>query len=256
MIVANTVRKESGTGIYHVMVRGINKEDIFQTDEYKTTARYFIKIALEECKVRIYAYCFMDNHVHLLIQAKEIEELSNFMYKWECYYAKQYNGWKQRSGYVFQGRFRSEIVETEAYFWACLRYIHLNPVKAEMTKCFWKYPYSSAKEYYAEETIILDRNAMVFFKKKFLDQKNFLGFHTEERIDHFFDIKEEQERVEKIYGEKILKDLMKRKKIQDPQYFLNKLEFRKNLEQEIVKQLKTSRNRAKRIVCELSSTAG
>ena len=144
-------RQESSTKFYHVTARGINKEHIFN----QIRERYFflkiLKKYLEKYDVRIYAYCIMSNHIHLLIQS-ELEVLSLFMARVLAEYAEYYNYKHIRNGHVFQNRFGSECIESEKYFWNCIRYIHLNPVKAGVSKNISTYRFSSINEYSDRKT--------------------------------------------------------------------------------------------------------
>ena len=125
------IRETSSTGVYHVMLRGNNKQVIFEgrKDYLKFQNFLFQKChpqdsdhnPLVPCCV-IYAYCLMPNHVHLLIQEKE-EKISDVI-KWiTISYAQYYNIKYGHSGHLFQGRFRSENVEDWDYFVTLLRYI-------------------------------------------------------------------------------------------------------------------------------------
>ena len=182
-------RQESSTGMYHVMVKGINKERTFNQQREKS---YFIKIILKHLKiykVEIYSYCIMSNHAHFIIRS-EIQILSE--------YALYYNFKHQRNGHVFQNRFASECIENEKYFWMCLRYIHLNPVKAGMVNDLSKYKYSSVNEYRSNMAIVIHEKALLMYKKTFPDAKSFEEFHKERETKVFLDISEEMltQRVE------------------------------------------------------------
>ena len=117
----SSVRKISHSGVYHVMVRGINKEAIFQDKVLKKTVRYYIEKNLKRMTVKLFCYCIMSNHLHMLMKADSLEELSAFMSGWEVEYAKHYNAYKERNGYVFQGRYKSEVIDDELYLWTCFR---------------------------------------------------------------------------------------------------------------------------------------
>ena len=123
-------RKRSEIGIYHVIIRGINKQNIFEDEEdrqkfieklgyYKTTSGYMV-----------YGYCLMDNHIHLLLgEGKEI--IGKAIQRISSSYVRWYNQKYDRCGHLFQERFKSETVQDEAYFLTVLRYIHkirLKPV--------------------------------------------------------------------------------------------------------------------------------
>jgi len=144
-------REQSGTGIYHVMLRGINRQDIFEEPEDYWT---FIKILstvqerLEDDLVtrtticHIYAYCLMPNHVHLLLGEKRWkvgDVMKSIASSYVFYYNKKYG----RVGHLFQDRFRSEPCNDSEYFFTLFRYIHQNPVKAGLVGAAREYEYSS-----------------------------------------------------------------------------------------------------------------
>ena len=140
-------RKESGTGIYHVMLRGINRQDIFEEAEDYMRMLSCLQQMLEQYDDQgnrlpplctFYAYCLMSNHVHLI--GSTIKHLA-------VMYAIYYNQKYSRSGHVFQDRFKSEPVNDMQYFVTLLRYIHQNPVKAGIVEHVKDYEYSSWGEY-------------------------------------------------------------------------------------------------------------
>ena len=160
-------RQKSVTDFYHIIVRGIAREDLFETDRNKQIMMKYMKEKLFE-GIEIYAFCIMRNHLHLLIHA-ELKDISKYMHAVETSYALYYNRKKERVGYVFQNRFKSFPIEDEAYLWACLHYIHLNPVKAKMVTETQKYLYSSAREYILGRKGLVHPEAVKYYKKeKFL----------------------------------------------------------------------------------------
>ena len=161
-------RQKSFTDFYHVIVKGINKEKIYNQQREKI---YFKKIILKYLKkydVEIYAYCIMSNHAHLIIKA-ELQVLSLFMAVVLAEYANYYNYKHYRNGHVFQNRFISECIETDAYYWNCMRYIHLNPVKAGMVRRPERYKYSSMAEYMLEMPGIIHSNAIKKYTSTFTE---------------------------------------------------------------------------------------
>lgn len=163
-----TGRSVSATKMYHVMIRGNNKETVFKTHRDK---RKFMRI-IEESEIRtgekveVYAYCIMLNHAHFLLRG-DLEYVSQFMKEIETTYALYYNFNRDRVGHVFQGRYKSEPVEDEIYFWTCFLYIHDNPVKAGIAVQKEEYPYSSKLEYINQQCDIIHRRAMLMYNKKF-----------------------------------------------------------------------------------------
>lgn len=153
---ARKLREKSDTGIYHVMIRGINKQQIFfDKDDYYCMQRALADaptvvgpdgsvVSRDDCT--IYAYAILPNHMHLLIREGE-RNISNIMRKIEDKYVIFYNKKYERIGPLFQGRFRSEPVNNIYYFNVLLRYIHLNPVKAMLCKDPADYEFCSWREY-------------------------------------------------------------------------------------------------------------
>ncbi len=148
-------RRLSKTGIYHTMLRGINRQQIFEDkDDYEK----FIEV-LKDCKAvsgfMLYAYCLMGNHIHLLIKPGK-EPLEMIFKRIGSRYVYWYNWKYNRRGHLFQDRYKSEPIDTEEYFLTVLRYIHENPIEAGMTENIYSYDYSSAKEYLNGKSLLVD----------------------------------------------------------------------------------------------------
>jgi len=135
----------SDTSFFHVMTQGIKKEYIFNHSE---DAKRYISILYktkDECKINIIAYCIMNNHAHLLLEASKVEDLSKFMHRTDTKYAKYYNKKHERVGYVFRDRFKSEAIYTEQNLYNCIAYIYNNPVKAGICNNPEEYQFSNYK---------------------------------------------------------------------------------------------------------------
>lgn len=148
-------RKIALSGIYHIMLRGINRQDIFTDDTDRLRFLQFLenlqhdyddqgRIVGQNCT--IYAYCLMSNHVHLLYR-QGTEEVDQSMKRLEVSYAQYFNKKYGRTGHFFQDRFKSEPCEDFSYFLTLLRYIHQNPIKAGIAHYAEEYPWSSWNEY-------------------------------------------------------------------------------------------------------------
>lgn len=127
------------------MLRGINKQVIFEDDEDYSK---FIEIVIKYKGVsqyKIFAFCLMSNHIHLLLKI-DGDCLASAMKRIAGSYAFWYNRKYYRMGHLFQDRFKSEPVEDDSYFLTVVRYIHQNPFKAGITKGD-KYPWSSYNAY-------------------------------------------------------------------------------------------------------------
>ncbi|WP_061212796.1 transposase [Syntrophomonas wolfei] len=181
-------RALSSTGIYHIIVRGINKQNIFV--ENGDNERFIDTLAgyQKEIEYEIYAYCLMGNHVHLLMKEGN-EEIGNTMRRIGISYAYWYNWQYNRIGHLFQDRFKSEPVEDDAYFLTVLRYIHQNPVKAGLSSDIETYKWSSYKEYIKQAKIVNSNFVLAMFateRDKALAR--FRSFHLEANDDQCLDI--------------------------------------------------------------------
>lgn len=151
-------RQTSGTDIYHVMLRGINRQDIFEDQEDYVRFLTYMQQMLEPYDdlgnrqpslCTFYAYCLMSNHVHLLIKTHH-EDIGATIKHLAITYALYFNRKYSRTGHLFQDRFKSEPVNDMAYFATLLRYIHQNPLKAGIVQQVSDYPWSSWQEYTGE----------------------------------------------------------------------------------------------------------
>ncbi len=148
-------RKSSGSGIYHVMMRGLNHQRIFEEPEDYYQFMYTldrVRIQYDDSGLPsgtncvFYAYCLMSNHFHLLIRERDErvgETIKRVASSYVYYYNKKYG----RDGHLFKERFKSEPVNDMPYFITLLRYIHQNPVKGGIVTSVKDYEYSSWREY-------------------------------------------------------------------------------------------------------------
>ncbi len=138
-------RKHIKTSFFHVITQGINKSYIFDKSE---DIKYYIKLIYKlskEHEIEIIAYCIMNNHAHMLIKTKKSDELSKYMQRLNCTYARYYNKKYDRVGYVFRDRYKSEGIYDEQHLYNCIKYIYDNPVKAGICSKAKDYPYSNYK---------------------------------------------------------------------------------------------------------------
>mgnify|MGYP002578473369 CR=1 FL=1 len=197
-------RRLLGETVCHHMVQGINKEEIFKTEDNKEKYIELLKKYYKEFKIDIIAYCIMDNHVHMLINVQKIEDMCRFMQQVNTSYARFYNKFYGRVGYVFRNRYLSKSILDERQLKKCIVYIHKNPVVAEMVKKEEDYSFSSYNEYLQgiNTFSIISSNAreMLFgdvssdeFKNYFKEMHNYKDYELKE-----FDDFEEKEDLEKI----------------------------------------------------------
>ena len=129
---------------HHIVQRGHNRQVVFNSDDdfsyYKRNLTHYKK----EFGCKVYAYCFMTNHVHFLIDPGENpESLSLLMKRVAGRQTRHVNRLAKRTGSLWEGRFKSSVVSTQEYLLACCRYIELNPLRAAMVNDPSEYLWSS-----------------------------------------------------------------------------------------------------------------
>lgn len=127
---------------YHVISRGQRREALFLTRKDYLVYLKFLNESLRRNGACLGGYCLMTNHVHLLVYRRSIS-LGAIFRQAHMNYAKYFNRTHRKTGYVFQGRFKSFLILSDEYLAVLLRYIHENPVRAKMVKSAVKYPWSS-----------------------------------------------------------------------------------------------------------------
>ncbi len=128
---------------HHVILRGNNRSAIFHNDEDRRFFVACLQEAKKKSKSKIYAYCFMTNHLHLLIEPSSEKGLGSMMQSLGRRYVQYINKRYKRTGTLWEGRFKSSVVSRDEYLLACSRYIELNPVRAKMVKYPGDYQWSS-----------------------------------------------------------------------------------------------------------------
>ncbi|WP_373483524.1 transposase [Acetobacterium sp.] len=183
---ARQARVKSTTGIYHVMLKGLDGRNLFLDDSDRSIFMEKLNKARETGGFQLYAYCLMDNHVHLLI--KEGEELGTSIKRITVGYVQLHNNKYGRTGHLFQNRFSSEAVEDDQYLMTVVRYIHCNPLKAGMVTRLEDYPWSSYHKMiqaYQGNPTTLDSGII---KDYFPTAADFIRFSEEENQDDCLEI--------------------------------------------------------------------
>lgn len=162
-------RKTIDCPFLHNMVQGINKEYIFENKNQKKKYIYLMKKFSKKNDVIIIAYCVMDNHAHILTHSENVNNVSKFMKEINSEYGREYNKAQNRVGYVFRDRFKSKTIYSQEYLLKCIKYIHMNPVKAKITIKEEDYEFSSYSSYLNNNEI--DSNIL---KLVFNSEKNYL----------------------------------------------------------------------------------
>lgn len=127
----------------HVIVRGNNRDPIFASDEDYSAYLDWLKKAASKHKCAVHAYVLMTNHVHMLITPSSEQGLGKLVQMVGRYYVQYFNHQYQRTGTLWEGRYKASLVDTETYLLVCQRYIELNPVRANMVEHPAEYPWSS-----------------------------------------------------------------------------------------------------------------
>ena len=166
-------RSYSQSGVYHILFRGVNQQSIFEEKADYDKLKDIIMKVKEEMGMEIYAYCFMSNHVHIVLKEKKDRDISLIMKRILTKYARWYNIKYGRSGALIANRYKSVPVEIDEYFLHLIRYIHQNPVKAGIVEKLSEYRYSSYNEY-MEENDLTDTGLILGM----LNKKEFEKFHT------------------------------------------------------------------------------
>lgn len=210
-------RKVSSTKVYHVILRGNDKQDLFfEEEDYKKFIKE-IKNTKEKYGYELYAYCLMTNHVHLIIYDKN-DMLSKIMQSLEVIYSSYFSKKYEKTGHLFQNRFLSKTVEERKYLMQVCRYIHQNPVKAGISKID-NYKWSSYQEYTSNKEKLVNTKlilslfstdkitAIEYFKKFHNDNDEEINDEFEYEIKTKFTDEETKNKIEKLLKIKDLKEI-------------------------------------------------
>lgn len=214
-------RQKSRSGVYHIILRGINKQVIFEDEEDREKFIGCLEYYKDISDYIIYGYCLMDNHIHLLIKEGK-ESLGNTMKRIGVSYVSWYNRKYDRCGHLFQDRFKSEVVEDDEYLLTVLRYIHQNPVKAGRMKNVEKYKWSSYAEYVGHRKIVETGLILGLFaeerEKEIVHFKKFMNDQVDDRCIEMNETKrmtdkETKEIIKKYANIKIPSELQSMEKV-------------------------------------------
>jgi len=164
-------REKSETGIYHIILRGNSRQEIFHDDEDFFRFLERLDKYKKASKIKIHGWCLMNNHVHLLLE-EGAEELSVTMKRIGVSFVWFYNAKYNATGHLFQDRFKSETIDNDKYLMTVIRYIHQNPVKAGLVEKPANWKWSSCSGYYGKHAFFAD----------LLDSELILGLFGEDRI--------------------------------------------------------------------------
>ena len=194
----------SATGIYHVVIKGTNSQLMFE--EKRDYLKYLdiLEYQKSECDFKVYAYCLMSNHVHLLIHSSSTP-LDIIFKKVNTTYSCWFNMKYRRTGPLQDGRFYSEPVDNEEYFLCVLRYIHCNPAKAGIEKYPGeKYEWSSFFSYADSLDDFVDTSVVL---EQIGGLNNFMEFHSSSNNDDCLDINKVKKRIPDEVATAIIKEI-------------------------------------------------
>jgi len=152
---ARPIRVEFAGAVYHITARGNERRSIFRDDQDRRLFLTTVGEMVEQFGVRVVAYCLMSNHYHLVV-GMPLGNLSQAVGWLQVTYTVRFNRRHRRSGHLFQGRFKAQLVEADAYAQWLVEYVHLNPVRprrkgepipAEQAAALARYEWSSHRDY-------------------------------------------------------------------------------------------------------------
>lgn len=192
-------RMKASSKVYHVMIRGINKQDIFLDKQDLLKFIKEVERTKEKYEYEIYAYSLMSDHVHIIIYDKN-NNMSIAMQSLEISYSLYFNKKYERKGHLFDNRFRNKIVEDRNYLKNLVRYIHKNPENAGLKPYEW----TSYNEYLYNEKIISKNLILKLFGNTFIEAiNNFKIFHK--NYNRYQDYDKDYEFLTSITDEEAIK---------------------------------------------------
>jgi len=212
---ARKPRVEFDGALYHVIVRGNHRRDIFRDTTDRVTYLERIEHYRERYHCMVYAYVLMSNHVHLLIETGVVG-LSKIMQGIQFSYTQRYNRRHRMVGHLFQGRYKAILCDRDAYLLELVRYIHLNPARMKHPQDPWQYRWSSHRSYVgADSPVKIQTSAVLkqFASNMSAARRGYLSFMKEGlgrgHVDRFYETVEQR-----FLGDERFVDQVERKKKQ------------------------------------------
>lgn len=250
---ARKARMRSESRVYHILLRGAEKQDIFIDNEDKTRILQILKDKKQDKAFFIYAYCILSNHIHLVIR-EGTDDISRILKRTAASYASYLNKKYSRSGHVFQDRFKSETVNSKQCLLALIRFIHQNPEKAGAAP-MKEYLWSSWREFMGQ-AVQSGENASLTDCRDIFEMisnnrcsalQEFVKYSRMESAEEFLDITEEKEICQENVNEYIRNYLKDSKLTVDD---LKKPESRK-IRDSIIIYLLSGSNLSRRNIAEI-----
>ena len=197
--------------LYHVIVRGNQRRKTFRHDDDYQAYLDRLEKYRAQCQVRIYAYCLMPNHVHLLVETGSTP-LAKFMQGLQQSYTQYFNQRYRKVGHLFQGRYKAIICERDKYLLALVRYIHLNGVRAKLATRPERYRYSGHNSYLRNETdkIVETTAVLKLMGGKKAYERFVLAGMGEEHNEAYYAVEDQRFLGEAGFGEEISREAEER----------------------------------------------
>ncbi|MBU5227253.1 transposase [Clostridium senegalense] len=184
-------RKKEKYAIYHIIIKSVKDRLLFKSDVDKATFMIKLKESQTKYPFKLYAYCLMDNHAHLLIDCQD-QDISVIMKSLNLRYVKFYNKKYELDSRLCKGRFKSEIIDNDRYLLAVSLYIHRNAKDLPgFRECPQEYLFSSMSTYLGEEDLfgVLDEERILKFldknkKKARKEYAQLFEYTMEEHVDN------------------------------------------------------------------------
>lgn len=224
---AKCSRKPSKLNIYHLVFKGANKQTIFE--DYNDYTYFLALLSYNKIieNFEVHAYCLMSNHAHVLIKS-EYDAVPCIAQKISGPYAKWYNYKHNRTGPLFDGRYRRVPIDYMPYYRNTVRYIHQNPVRANIISqsLAMRYPFSSFHEFIYKNSLCDIRSTLSYFETGSLDE--LLDFHGE--LSDPSEFKFDYDRMTESEARKVIIELLGTEDIQE----INRMEKKTRNEKIII----------------------
>jgi putative transposase len=192
--------------LYHVIVRGNQRQKTFLTEDDYQAYLERLERYRRRLGVIVYAYCLMPNHVHLLLETSS-EPLSKFMQALQQSYTQYFNRAHRKVGHVFQGRYQAIVCDKDEYLLALVRYIHLNPVRAKIARRPEQYKHSGHGAYLqSEETEVIDPRPVLQMLGRRGYQRFVLDGIDESHKEEYYQVEDQRFLGAKGFGEKMTEE--------------------------------------------------
>jgi len=140
---------------YHIITRGNQRQQVFFDDQDFRKYLLILRKYKKKFSFLLYGFCLMPNHIHLVGEPKQPENMAKLMQALSRSYTAYFNKRYKKVGHLWQGRFKSKTIVKDNYFIDCIHYIELNPVRANIVKTAGEYRWSSHQERISDKNVTL-----------------------------------------------------------------------------------------------------